>query len=52
VVYVPGLQRLFHFAAMHPPDLAIAFAAGLFSIAWFEVMKLITRRRRKLSRTA
>ena len=52
VVYVPGLQRLFHFAAMHLPDLAIAFAAGLFSIAWFEVMKLITRRRRKLSRTA
>ena len=39
VVYVPGLQRLFHFAVMHPPDLAIAFTAGLFSIAWFEVMK-------------
>jgi len=46
VVYVPALQRLFHFAIMHPLDLAIAFAAGLFSIAWFEVMKLIARRRR------
>jgi Ca2+-transporting ATPase len=43
VVYVPWLQRLFHFAPMHLLDLAIAFAAGLFSIAWFEVMKLIGR---------
>ena len=46
VVYVPGLQRLFHFAPMHLLDLAIAFVAGLFSVAWFEVMKLITRSRR------
>ncbi len=45
VVYVPGLQRLFHFAPMHLVDLAIAFVAGLFSIAWFEVMKLFARRR-------
>lgn len=48
VVYVPGLQRLFHFASMHPLDLAIAFAAGLFSIAWFEVMKLMRRMRRPI----
>jgi Ca2+-transporting ATPase len=45
VVYVPALQRLFHFAFMHPMDLALAGAAGLFSIAWFELMKLIRRRR-------
>ncbi len=45
VVYVPALQRLFHFAFMQPLDLALAGAAGLFSILWFEVMKLVRRRR-------
>jgi P-type Ca2+ transporter type 2C len=45
VVYVPGLRELFHFAPMSPVDLVIALAAGLVSVAWFEVVKVAARRR-------
>ncbi len=45
VVYVPGLRDLFHFAPMDPLDLLIAPAAGLVSVAWFEAVKLVRRRR-------
>lgn len=44
VIYVPFLRDLFHFAFMHPRDIAIAFAAGLFSIFWFEIAKTIFRK--------
>jgi Ca2+-transporting ATPase len=47
VVYVPGLRSLFHFAPMHPVDVVLSLAAGLLSIAWFEVFKLVMKRRRK-----
>jgi len=47
VVYVPGLRGLFHFAPMHPLDIAIALGAGLVSIAWFEAAKILLRRRRR-----
>jgi Ca2+-transporting ATPase len=46
VVYVPGLRDVFHFAAMSAIDLAIAIGAGMVSVAWFEVLKLVSRRRR------
>ena len=46
VVYVPGLRGLFHFAPMHPVDLAIALAAGIVGVAWFELVKLFMRRPR------
>jgi Ca2+-transporting ATPase len=46
VVYVPGLRDVFHFAAMSPVDLAIALAAGLVSVGWFEIVKVASRRRR------
>ncbi|MGC4122976.1 MAG: cation-translocating P-type ATPase [Myxococcales bacterium] len=45
VLVVPPLQRLFHFAAVHPVDLALGVAAGLASVAWFELLKLPARRR-------
>jgi len=45
VLYVPFLRGVFKFAALHPPDLAICLAAGAFSIAWFEALKLLNRRR-------
>ncbi len=40
-IYVPFLQSLFRFSVLKPIDIAICFAAGLFSIMWFETMKLL-----------
>ncbi len=40
------LRGLFHFAELHPDDLAICFGAGIISIAWFELMKLTNKRHR------
>jgi P-type Ca2+ transporter type 2C len=45
VVFVPGLRNLFHFAPMHLLDFLIAVVAGIVSIAWFEVVKLVSVRR-------
>jgi Ca2+-transporting ATPase len=40
VLYVPFLRSLFHFALLHPADLAICLVGGAFSIVWFEALKL------------
>ncbi len=45
VVSVPGLRNLFHFAPMHLVDIAIALLAGIVSIAWFELAKVLMRLR-------
>ena len=45
VLYVPFLRSVFKFAALHPLDLAICLAAGGFSVVWFEVLKLLNRRK-------
>ena len=45
VLYVPFLRRLFHFATLHPVDLAICLAAGVTGVVWFEVLKFASRRR-------
>ena len=45
VLYVPWLQRLFHFAPLHLVDLALCLAAGACSIAWFEFLKSRNRLR-------
>jgi Ca2+-transporting ATPase len=47
VLYVPFLRNLFHFAFMHTVDILICLAAGVVSIAWFEVLKSINGRRTK-----
>jgi Ca2+-transporting ATPase len=44
VLYVPFLRDLFRFAVLHPDDLALCLAAGVFSVLWFEALKLIRRR--------
>jgi Ca2+-transporting ATPase len=41
----PGTRDLFQFAVMHPLDLAISLAAGVLSVLWFEVYKLIRHKR-------
>ena len=46
VIYVPFLRELFHFAFMHPRDLVIAFGAGLLSIIWFEIAKMVFRKKK------
>ncbi len=45
VLYVPALRSLFTFAKLSPVDLLIAIGAGILSVIWFEVLKLIQRRR-------
>ncbi|MCE5278226.1 MAG: cation-translocating P-type ATPase [Planctomycetaceae bacterium] len=45
VLFVPPLQQLFHFAPLHANDLLICLAAGALSILWFEVLKILRRRK-------
>jgi Ca2+-transporting ATPase len=45
VVYMPVLRSLFRFTPLHPVDIAICFAAGVLSVLWFELFKLVARRR-------
>lgn len=47
VLNFPFLRGLFHFEKLHFIDLLICFSAGIVSILWFELFKLI-----KMSRTA
>ncbi|MEJ1932085.1 cation-translocating P-type ATPase, partial [Nostoc sp. NIES-2111] len=46
VLYIPVLRQLFRFSTLHPIDLFICFTAGIFSILWFEQLKILYRRRR------
>jgi P-type Ca2+ transporter type 2C len=50
VLYVPLLRDLFRFSTLHPLDLVICVAAGLLSITWFEVLKLVSKKHKGLSR--
>lgn len=43
VLYVPFLQRLFHFHTLHPDDLIFCVGAGFVSILWFELLKVFHR---------
>ena len=45
VLYVPGLRELFRFAPLHLDDLALCVGAGSVSVLWFEIAKLLGRRR-------
>ncbi len=42
VIYVPPFQRMFHFGAMHPGDICIFLSAGILSVLWFELLKIIS----------
>jgi Ca2+-transporting ATPase len=41
VLTVPFLRGLFHFGALHPADGILIVAAGVISILWFELLKLL-----------
>ncbi|MGB8699598.1 MAG: cation-translocating P-type ATPase, partial [Thermosynechococcaceae cyanobacterium] len=43
VLYVPLLRQLFRFSMLHPADLAISLISGIFSILWFEGLKVWNR---------
>jgi len=45
VLYVPALMNLFKFARLSAVDVVIAVAAGIFSILWFEGLKIVQARR-------
>jgi len=47
-LYLPFLRSLFRFNVLHLPDLWICLTAGIVSILWFEVLKLINGRRKRL----
>jgi P-type Ca2+ transporter type 2C len=48
VLYVPILRDLFHFAPLHPNDLAISLGAGVICVVWFEIVKLLSRRKTRV----
>ncbi len=43
-IYVPPLQKLFHFSNMHPVDTIVCLVAGVWCVAWFELTKFIFAR--------
>jgi len=45
VFYVPALRGLFRVSILHGIDIVFCVVAGLASVAWFEVAKMINRRR-------
>jgi P-type Ca2+ transporter type 2C len=44
VLVVPFAQRLFHFAPLHPKDVALCAGAGSVCLLWFEALKYYRRR--------
>ena len=43
-LYFPFLREVFHFAPLTPNQLVLSLAAGLCSVLWFELYKLMRRR--------
>jgi len=41
------LRDVLHFATLHPDDLAVCFGAGVFTVAWFEALKVLRRQRQQ-----
>ena len=46
IISIPLLRNIFHFSRLNPTDLVICAFAGISSIIWFEVLKLVLARRR------
>jgi Ca2+-transporting ATPase len=44
VIYLPFLQTLFRFSALHFTDIAVCLAGGVASLLWFEGWKLLRNR--------
>jgi Ca2+-transporting ATPase len=48
VLYVPILRQLFRFSSLHVDDLAISLVSGVFSVLWFEALKVWQRRKSRV----
>jgi Ca2+-transporting ATPase len=46
VIYVPFMRDLFHFSYIQPLHLAVAVIAGMLSVVWFEIAKLVMNRKK------
>ena len=44
VLYVPFARDLFRFSRLHGVDLVLCFVAGVFSVMWFEALKILGHR--------
>jgi len=44
VVYVPALRNLFHFSILSIYDFLVAFFCGIFSVIWFEGIKILNKK--------
>ncbi|HEY5548620.1 MAG TPA: cation-translocating P-type ATPase [Coriobacteriia bacterium] len=42
--WFPATRELFQFTVMHPMDLVISLGAGIVSVVWFEIYKLVRHR--------
>jgi Ca2+-transporting ATPase len=49
ILFAPFLLNLFHFSALYTEDLFLCLAAGLLSVVWFEVLKVLSGRSRENS---
>ena len=47
VLYVPVLRHLFRFSFLHFDDLVVSLTSGVFSILWFEGLKIWRRKKGK-----
>lgn len=47
VIYIPFLRKLFHFEFMHTNDIIVSLFAGVLSVIWFELLKIISNRNYK-----
>ncbi len=45
VLFVPSIQALFRFSRLHASDVLLCLMAGMFSIVWFEALKIVWRPR-------
>ncbi len=51
ILNLPFFRQLFHFTALNWEALSVCAVAGLFSLAWVEILKLSAFRRRPVART-
>jgi Ca2+-transporting ATPase len=52
VLYVPFLRDLFHLAPLHLIDLALCLAAGIFSVLWVDLVKVVRHWRKESPMTS
>lgn len=43
-LFIPFMRHLFHFDLLHVNDLILCLTAGIFSILWFELIKIISKK--------